>query len=167
VTASTEVRSLITAGLFALIGSGVVYSIFTPFAQAQRGSVVRATQFELVDRKGVRRALLGLSGDDQSHTYFYLMDSSGRPRLEVNVSPGNENPEVTLLNVEGHPVSNLSGGMRPSKSGLSPIRPVAKPKDKGRRYSYPSADIQNLQHQIDEVRDSLNYAIGRLNAVSH
>lgn len=169
-TTSTGIRSLTAAGLFALIVCAVTYSIFMPFAQAQRENLVRATEFELVDRRGVPRARLGLSGDDQSLTYFYLMDSSGMPRLKVSVSPGNESPELTLLDVAGRPISKLSGGIRQSKSGKSPIRPVAKPRDKssgGRfRYSARAADIQYLQRQIDDVRIGLNDTISRLNTDS-
>jgi hypothetical protein len=141
-----------------------VYSIFTPLAQGQWRNVVSADLFELVDFKGVPRARLGLSGGDQSFTYLYLMDSSGRTRLKITVSPGDEKPEIRLLDTRGKPISDLSSGVGPSSGGLSALQSVAEPG--GKADSAHPADIQNLQHQIDEIRLRLNSTIDRVNSVS-
>lgn len=67
-----------------VVAGAVAWGGFMEPVQAQRGNVVRAKEFVVVDEQGKMRAGLGISSDGKPKLHFY--DSEGKTRIGLGVS---------------------------------------------------------------------------------
>ncbi|MGZ3650825.1 MAG: hypothetical protein ACXVB9_06170 [Bdellovibrionota bacterium] len=87
-----------------LLGHWIAHhdSLILPASAADGdSSVTRTRQFELVDAKGQRRALIGFSGEGSPAIWFF--DESGTPRLNLGIY-GDGNPMIVLNDKNGQAV---------------------------------------------------------------
>ena len=81
---------------------------------APKPGIVRASNFELVDNNGTKRASLEMENEDEDKTAaLYLWDSNGKPLVALKASPESS---AILMNIEDKPV--LGFGVEKNKGAL-------------------------------------------------
>jgi len=142
---------------------GIVFArAFTPrTALAQTSNTVAADYFRLVDSRGEHRASIGMSGENEEYTFLYLMDSSGKTRMEITVYPDSRIPQIKLLDQKGKTVATLF--RKTSYKPLSKTRITVRSKKNG-PHSDKADDV--TVSQLRDVVNNLDALILRVNELS-
>jgi hypothetical protein len=148
-------RVVLLCGLTIATGSffGVSQELLrSTVASAQSSKRAQADLFELIDRGGTKRAALGLSGGGQEFTYFYLMDQTGKVRMQITVSRDNEAPRIEFFDRTGRRLAAFPA--------FSPIQPLTSPGGKADNFEAVQAQIDGLKRDLTNLSNQVNALFG-------
>jgi hypothetical protein len=112
----------------------------------------------LSDMKGQSRGFMGVVGDNQERTRFYLSDPSGRQRVQINVFPNNQSPEILLFDARGQRIASLGEAARWTGPAIPPFRLPDEKADQATQQDIRTIQTQldNLNKQVQLLTDALN-----------